>query len=201
MIVHNEIEQNTDAWTQIKLGKFSASNCADLLMATKCEGYKKLIKRIVEERITGLPSESKWMGNKYTERGHDLEPIAIQNYEFSTFTKAHRVGFIEHDSLWYGCSPDALLGENGLLQVKNPIFATQLDYLEDQEIPTDYYKQMQFELMVCEREYDIFHSFHPALPALTLRVNRDEKMIAEIQEKLKIAVEEVNQRINKLKGI
>jgi len=77
-----DIEQNTDEWVQIKVGKFSASTCADLLMDKKTVGYTGLIQKIIEERITGNPSESKkFQGNSFTERGHEFEPLARNDYE------------------------------------------------------------------------------------------------------------------------
>jgi predicted phage-related endonuclease len=198
MIIH-QVEQNSVEWVKLKLGKFSASSCAELLMKDTTEGYTKLIKRIVEERITGEPSENKWNGNKYTERGHDLESVAIENFELRTFTKVNRVGFIEL-SEWVGCSPDGLIGEDTMIQVKNPIFSTQLDYLEDQKIPTNYFKQMQFELFVAEREKNIFYSYHPKLPAIMLEIGRDEKLIKEIEERLRQSIETVIKRIDKIRS-
>jgi exodeoxyribonuclease (lambda-induced) len=166
-------------------------------MEKKCEGYKKLIKRIVEERVTGKPSESKWAGNKYTERGHDLEPIAIEAYELETFNKVIRVGLVEMNE-WCVCSPDGFIGNDTLIQVKNPIFSTQWDYLEDKQVPTDYYKQMQFELMTCERKKNIFYSYHPNLPSLMLTVERDEKIIEMIRWRLDEAIEEAKKRIEQI---
>ena len=197
-----DIEQNTDEWIKAKLGKFSASGASSLLMDSNKEGYKNLIKKIVEERITGKGIEGKWNGNKYTERGHELEPIAIENYELKTFTKVKKVGLVELKGLedWVCCSPDGLIEDNGLVQVKCPIFSTQFDYLETKKVPTDYYKQMQFELLVTERDYNIFYSFHPSLPDLEIRVERDEKMITDIKEKLTIVINEVEEKIKTIRS-
>ncbi|MFA5177253.1 MAG: lambda exonuclease family protein [Candidatus Omnitrophota bacterium] len=191
------IQQNTNEWITAKLGKFSASSASDLLMDTKCEGYKKLIKRIVEERITGKPSESKWIGNKYTDRGHDLEPVAISDFESRTFRKVKLVGLVELND-WCVCSPDGLVGGDTVIQVKNPIFSTQLDYLDDQKIPGDYYKQMQFELYVCGREKNIFYSYHPSLPVVMIETQRDEIMINRIKEALSIAIDTAKTRIKRI---
>jgi hypothetical protein len=197
MIIH-DVQQNTDEWIALKLGKFSASSCADLLMKPDTKGYQGLIRRIVEERITGKPAEGGWKGNKFTERGHELEPIAIQAYELETFNKVTPIGFVERDEN-SGCSPDGWVGFDTSLQVKNPIFSTQLDYLQTQDIPGDYYKQMQFELWVCEREKNIFYSYHPHLPSVMLLATRDEKMIKEIETRLQIAIEDVEKQIKQIK--
>jgi hypothetical protein len=190
MKIINDFQQNTDAWIQYKLGKFSASTADALLMDKKTKGYQNLIDQLVEERITGKPCEGKFGGNEFTERGHELEPEAAQSYEFENFMPLEIVGVVERDE-WVLCSPDRLIGDNGLLQIKCPIFKTQREYLRTQKVPGNYYKQMQFELWVSEREYNIFYSYHPYLPAVTIRVDRDEEMIKQIAERVEQAKEEV----------
>ena len=196
-----QILQNTDEWLAVKVGKFSASTAADLLMDKKTAGYTKLIDKIIEERITGNPTESKtFSGNGFTERGHGLEPVAREDYEFRTFNEVVQVGVVELDD-WTLCSPDGLIGENGLIQIKCPIFNTQREYLKTQKVPGNYLKQMQFELFVSGREYNIFYSYHPYLPAVEIRVERDEVMIAEIERRLDEAKAEVFNEINFLKSL
>jgi len=196
-----EIEQNTDEWVAIKVGKFSASSAADLLMDKKTAGYTKLIDKIVEERITGQPTESKtFLGNSFTERGHEYEPVAREDYEFRSFNNVVQVGVVELDD-WCLCSPDGLINENGLIQIKCPIFNTQKEYLKTRKVPTPYYKQMQFELFVTEREYNVFYSYHPNLPPVEIIVYRDEVMIAEIKTRLNEAKNEVMAEIEFLNNL
>lgn len=196
-----DIQQNTEQWLAIKVGKFSASIAADLLMDKKTSGYSNLIEKIVEERITGMPTESKtFSGNSYTDRGHEFEPVAREDYEFRSFNDVVQVGVVELDD-WCLCSPDGLIGENGLIQIKCPIFNTQKEYLKTKKVPGNYYKQMQFELFVTGREYNIFYSYHPFLPAVEIKVERDEIMIAEIQRRLNEAKNEVEMEIEFLKSI
>jgi len=179
-----DIKQNTDEWLAIKVGKFSASIAADLLMDKNTAGYTNLINRIVEERITGQPTESKkFPGNANTERGHEYEPLAREHYEFSSFNDVVQVGVVELDE-WCLCSPDGLINDDGLIQIKCPIFNTQKEYLKNHKVPTNYYKQMQFELFVTGRKYNIFYSFHNYLPAVEIRVERDEQLILEISNRL-----------------
>jgi hypothetical protein len=201
MIERFDIQQNTHEWVEIKLGKFSASICAELLMDKKTVGYTGLIQKIIEERITGIPSESKkFQGNVFTDRGHELEPIARNDYEFRTLTEIKQIGVIELDE-WVLCSPDGLIGDNGLYQAKCPIFNTQLEYLKTKKIPTNYYKQMQFELYVSGREYNVFNSYHPHLPPVDIIVNRDEVLICEIDKRLLEAKEEVLEEIEFIKSL
>lgn len=190
-----DIIQNTEEWLQIRLGKFSASVCADLLMDKKTVGYTGLIQKIIEERITGLPCESKkFQGNQFTERGHELESMARTDYEFRNLVTVKQIGVIEFDE-WVLCSPDGLIDDNGLYQAKCPIFNTQLEYLKTQKVPTNYYKQMQFELFVSGREYNVFNSFHPSLPPVDIIVYRDAVMIQQIEDRIIEAKEEILKEI------
>lgn len=198
-----EIEQNSEEWIAIKVGKFSASSGADLLMDKKTKGYTNLIRKITEERITNKPCENKWAGNSFTERGHEFEPFAIESFEMETFKDVTRVGVVEHSD-WCLCSPDGLVGDDELVQVKCPIFSTHWDYLDELKkngvlkVPTNYYKQMQFELFVTNRKSNYFYSWHPNLKPTCVKVDRDEEMIAEIKLRLKEAIQEVKQNIKEL---
>jgi hypothetical protein len=201
MIYRRDIEQNSEDWFAIKIGKFSASSCAELLMDKKTKGYTGLIDRIIEERITGQPSESKtFSGNTFTERGMQLEPIAREDYELRHFATIELIGVVELND-WILCSPDGLIGDDGLYQAKCPIFNTQREYLKTLKVPGNYYKQMQFELFVTGREYNIFNSYHPYLPPVDIIVERDEAMIREIDQRLSEAIAEVTSEINYLKSL
>lgn len=196
-----DIIQNTEEWENIRIGKFSASSASDLLMDKKNKGYQKLIDRIVEERITGQKSESNtFSGNQYTERGHELEPVAREDYEFRTFKEINLVGVVELDD-WVLCSPDGLIDEDGLYQAKCPIFNTQKEYLKTKKIPSNYYKQMQFELYVTGRKFNVFNSYHPHLPALDIILERDEQVIFEIENRIKEAKLEITKEIEFLNSL
>lgn len=193
-IYRYDIEQNTEEWEHIKIGMFSASVADKLLSGKDTKGYKQLIYKIAEERITGKRCENDdFKGNWATNRGHELEPIAADDYEFRTLQATKIVGVVIKDD-WCLCSPDRLIGKNKLQQIKCPIFSTQKEYLEKAKINTDikkiipanYYKQMQFELFVTGREYNIFTSFHPKLKALDIEVPKDN----EIQELTHSRIEE-----------
>lgn len=190
-----DIFQNTEEWQKIKLGKFSASSADALLMNKETKGYQSLIDRIVEERITGQSAEGGFKGNQFTERGHELEDAALSQFEDENILIVDRVGVVELDD-WVLCSPDGLIGENCLIQVKCPIFKTQMEYLKKQIVPGNYFKQMQFELFVTGREKNIFYSYNPHLPAVSIEINRDEQMIKEIENRLQEAIKEVKDEIN-----
>ena len=211
MINHN-IEQNTDEWLALRIGKFTASIAADLLMDKTTKGYQNLIAKITEERFTGQACESKaFQGNAFTDRGHSLEAVALIDYSTKYFYDTHPMGFVESDNHLYGCSPDDLINEDGQIQVKSPIFATQRKYLEIvkkhkdltpnelmQKIDGRYYKQCQMELFVTEREYNVFYSFHPMLKEVMLKLERDETLIKQIDLAIKEATKYIDIELIKL---
>ncbi|MBU2018011.1 MAG: YqaJ viral recombinase family protein [Bacteroidetes bacterium] len=191
-----DIEQNTDEWFQVKLGHFGASTAAELLMKSSTAGYNNLINRIVFERIVGNRPES--FSNEWMERGIELEAEALKAYELMTFNKTQRVGYVELDK-WIGCSPDSLIDDDGLIQVKCPKYSTHIDYILSDNIPSNYQKQMQFEMMVTERKYNIFFSYHPDLKPFIKIVYRDPEIIELIEKALCSAKQLVSERIQKYK--
>ena len=153
------------------MGKFTSSMFADLFMAKSTSGYKSAINRVVFERLTGEVPES--FSNKATDRGHELEPIAREDYELRTFNKVKLVGFVEMNE-WVGASPDGLIGDDGSFQAKCPFGGTLIDYYLKDEIPSDYMYQMQGELLITCRKWVDYYCYHPKLRPILKRVYRDE---------------------------
>jgi putative phage-type endonuclease len=197
MIIH-DVKQGSPEWDALRRGRFTASTFGDLFMKESTKGYQEAINKVVFERISGESPET--YSNDFMKRGTELEPIARQSYELETFNRVSMVGFIEHDE-WIGGSPDGLIEDSGTLEIKCPKWNTLIGYILDNEIPKDYMYQMQGNLFVSERQWCDFYVWHPKFTPMLRRVNRDEKIISEIQEKLKIAIEEVKQRINKIIGV
>ena len=190
-----DIIQGTDEWFDIKRGKFGASSAAELLMTPGTAGYQKLINRIVFERVTGKSVEQ--YSNDWMKRGLELEPEAISSYELLTFNKVKRIGYVALDQ-WVGCSPDGLLEEDSLIQVKCPAWNTQLEYYFSDTVPSNYIKQCQFEMFVTCRNYNVFYSYHPGLKPFMVKIERDETIIEQIKKKLQESIKLVEQRIAKL---
>lgn len=196
MIIH-DIEQNSPEWYQVRRGKFTCSTLSDLFMDKKTKGYNEAINKVVFERLTGEIPES--FTNDYMRRGSELEPFARQRYELETFNYVHQVGFIEY-SEWFGYSPDGLIGDDGLIEIKCPKFSTLIDFALTKKIPKEYMYQMQGGLFASEREWCDFVMFHPRMDLQVVRVNRNENLIEEIQKVLIESTEEVINRIDKIRS-
>ena len=194
--MHHLIEQNTDEWMELRRGKFTASSFSDLFLKPTTAGYRNAIFKVVYERLTGEQPES--FTNDWMQRGHELEPFAVQQYELETFNDVLPGGFFELND-YVGASPDGLIGEDGLLEIKCPAYSTMIQYLIDRKLPTQYKWQVQGQLYVTGRKWTDFFAYHPKLKPIIIRVERDEVMISELEQKLFDCIKEVETIITKLK--
>jgi len=195
-IIH-DIEQGTDEWHALRCGKFTATKIAKLFMGKSTKGYNDIISRVAYERLTGKTPDS--YSNSSMERGIELEPEAIRAYELETFNRVKRVGFVEL-SRDVGCSPDGLINEHGMIQVKCPLYNTLINYHVSGVIDKDYIIQMQAEMYVTGRQWNIFYAWHPDLRPFQKKILRDPDMIKQIKAEIDLALVAVNERIKLLGG-
>jgi hypothetical protein len=189
MIFH-DVEQNTDEWLELRRGKFTASACTDLFLKPETAGYRKCISKVVYERKTGILLPDERYGSKSMATGHEREQLARDQYMIETFSVVKNGGFCEKDD-WTGCSPDGLVDNKGLLQIKCPDFSTILDYKKTAKLPLNYMRQMQFELWVTEREWNDYYVFYPSITPFNIRLYRNDLLIKEIESKIEEAKKEV----------
>lgn len=196
--------QGSDEWKLAKLGHVSASSIADVMAKVKSGEAitrRKYKVRLVAERLTGKIGES--YTNPSMEHGVVTEPLAKVAYEVKTSSFIDNTGFWKHPTIkWVGCSPDGLIGETGLVECKCPNTTTHIDYLFADQIPTEYYKQIQCQLWVMQREWVDFISFDDRLPQkkqlFIKRAYRDEELIKEMEKEVIIFLDEVEQMMEKL---
>ena len=160
------IEQRSDAWFAARIGKVTASRVADVLAKTKT-GYSatrdNYMAQLVCERLTGEKGES--FTNAAMQHGTDTEPLARAAYESLKDVLVDEVGFVPHPSIiMAGASPDGLVGDDGLLEIKCPNTATHIETLLSQTVPSKYNTQMQFQMACTDRSWCDFVSFDNRLP-------------------------------------
>lgn len=181
------IEQGTEAWQAQRRGKVTASKVADVIKKTK-SGYstsrKNYAAQLLCERLTGKTSEG--FTNGAMQWGTEKEPEARTAYEFMKDVTVELVSFVDHPSIaMSGASPDGLVGDDGLVEIKCPNTATHLDALMNSEIDPDYVTQMQWQLACTGRKWCDFVSFDPRLPPhlqlFIKRVERDQRTIIELE--------------------
>ncbi len=198
------MEQRTPEWQAARLGKATGSRIADIVARTK-SGYStsraNYAAQLVCERLTGLAPES--FVSAAMQWGSDKEPEAQRLYEFEHDIEVVEVGFLDHPSIaMSGASPDGLIGEKGLIEVKCPISATHIDTLLGQAVPGRYLTQMQWQMAVTGRQWCDFVSYDPRLPAdlrlFTRRVLRDDAMIAALEGEVIAFLGEVSDTLARL---
>ena len=198
------MEQRTPEWHAARLGKATGSRIADIVAKTKA-GYStsrvNYAAQLVCERLTGVAGES--FVSAAMQWGSEKEPEAQRLYAFEHDTEVVKVGFLDHPKIaMSGASPDGLIGEVGLIEVKCPITATHIDTLLGQTIPGRYRTQMQWQLAVSGRRWCDFVSYDPRLPAdlrlFTRRVHRDAAMIAALEREVTGFLAEVGDTLARL---
>ena len=197
-------EQGSAEWLQERCGKVTASRIADLMARTK-SGYStsraNYAAQLIAERLTGCVAPS--FTNAAMIHGTETEPEARRAYEFFVDRDVQQVGFIPHPAIeMAGASPDGLVGDDGLLELKCPLTATHIDTLRNGSIPDKYIKQMQFQMACTGREWCDFASYDPRMPErmrlYVKRVARDAEAIAEIEAEVTAFLAEIDETVGKL---
>ena len=174
-----DYEQRSPGWFEARLGRLTGSRAADMLATIKsgeAAARRDLRTQLVLERITGQSQENGYI-NADMQRGTEKEPDALAAYEALTGNLARGVGFLAHDVLKAGCSPDGEIGGFvGLLELKCPKSATHLGYLKAKTVPKDYHAQMVHALWITGAQWCDFLSFDdrfsPELQTFLVRVKR-----------------------------
>lgn len=196
----SEVEQRSDEWFNQRLGIPTASSYNQLITSRgePSKQARTYIDKLIAQRLTGHREES--FSTVHTERGIELEPKAIAWFEFETDLEVTETGFHRHPTIETGCSPDGLVGDDALLEIKAPASHTHVKYLRGGKVPSEYYAQVQGQLWVMGKDHGFFLSYHPEMPKLLLRVERDESFIQALEEQVIKACETINEETKKLKG-
>ena len=195
------MEQGTQAWLDARCGKVTASRMADLLAKTKngpSASRANYMAELIAERLTGCPAER--YVSKEMERGTEMEPEARSAYEFFCDSTVTLCGFIDHPTIaMSGASPDGLVGDAGLIEVKNPNTSTHIDMLLAQEIPNKYQLQMQWQMACTGRQWADFVSYDSRLPQnlrlFVKRLERDDAKIKEMETQAEIFLSELDTKL------
>lgn len=194
--------QRDEVWFQQRAGKLTGSRFADLMARTKSGPSamrENLIARLAFERLIGtcLPTYQ----NAAMQRGIEMETEAIRAYEDRELVAVDLVDYLEHPALpFVGCSPDGLLGADGMIEIKVPSAeAKHLKALRDGSHATEYRWQLQGQLWVSGRAWVDAVSYFPELPPglrlAVVRVARDEKAIAELEAECVSANAEIDAHV------
>ena len=199
------IEQGSREWLELRLGKVTASRITDVLAKGKSgealtrEDYRY---ELVVQRLTGDPGES--FTNAAMEWGTTTEPQARIVYEAEMGLFVEQVPFVLHPTIEnFGCSPDGLVQDIGLVEIKCPSSKNHIKYLNAGKPPAKYVPQMQCQMAVTGRQWCDFVSFDPRLPTdlqlFVARLDRDEEYIKSMEVEVVKFLTEVETMYTQLK--
>ena len=171
-----DCEQGTDEWRQCRLGIPTASEFRSIMAKGKGQMRHTYMMKLLGERFTGEAADN--YTNGHMERGHAMEDEARRLYAFMQDVEPVRVGFIRNG--FVGCSPDSLIGDDGMLEIKTKLPHLQIEALIAGKLPSEHQAQVQGQMWVAERQWVDFVSYWPRLPLFVKRVERDEAYIATL---------------------
>lgn len=198
------IPQGTDEWKRERLGHVTASRVADVMAKVKTGEaktrekyrYEIVTQRLTNEIVDGYTNDAMAWGT-------EQEPYARMAYEARTGNFVNQVGFVKHWNIkWVGASPDGLVGDDGLIEIKCPNTLTHIKTLESNKAPSEYIGQMQMQMWVTGRHWCDFVSYDPRLPVelnyFCTRVMRDDQYIMVMENDIVEFLAEIEQTIKHL---
>jgi len=201
------MQQGTDEWFAARVGKVTASKLNDVLAMIKtgeAATRRNYRAQLVAERLTGKKSDS--FTNSAMQWGTETEPLARSAYEVKRGVFVEEVGFIDHPTIkMSGASPDGVISDDGLVEIKCPNTATHIDYLLSGNPPNEYHNQMLWQMECTGRQWCDFVSFDPRLPEelqlFVVRFGRDEARLSELREAVSKFNAEVDATVTSLLAI
>jgi len=184
------IEQGTDEWYLMRLGKVTGSRVAELMAKIKsgeAASRKNYMMELLCQRLTGKREES--FNSVAMQRGTELEPIARSFYEAANKVMVEESSFVFHPAIKaFGASPDGFVGDDGLIEIKCPNTAQHIDFITTKKPDGKYIWQMQAQMACTGRKWCDFVSFDDRLPERlqfdSVRVSRDDEKIAEMEAEI-----------------
>ena len=199
-----DCEQGSDEWRMARLGQVGASGVADATARTKTgwgASRANLAARLVAERLTGNLAET--FTNDAMRWGTEKEPEARQVYQFVHGVEVKQVGLVLHPSIdMTVASPDGLVGDHGLVEIKCPNTATHIETLMSCTADSRYTKQMQWQMACTGRQWVDWVSYDPRMPGemqmFVKRIERDPVLIAELEKQVTEFLVEVRATVERL---
>jgi len=198
MPILHDVAQYSEAYDRLKLGIPTSSNFHKIItpQGKPSKQWREYACLLIAERI--LQRKIEFYHSPAMERGVIVEAEAADWYEFDHDVTVQKVGFITDDARTVGCSPDRLVGDDGLLEIKAPLPHTQVEYWLSDEVNERFRPQLQGQLYVSQRSWVDILCWHDVLPKVVLRVEPDETFIKALDRQLQIVnffIERVMEKI------
>ena len=182
MIYRVDVEQGTEEWFRARSGIPTASRFSDVMAQGAGKLRRNYLYTLAAERAFGVRSSIS-ISNKHMEFGTACEPKAREMYEFLRDVEVTQTGlFILRDGdCVAGASPDGMVGDDGLIEIKTKLPHLLMEIHDRDEIPPEYIAQVQGQLWVTDRKWTDFVAYYPEAPVFIKRVERDEDYIAKMR--------------------
>ena len=205
MIIH-DVPQNTPEWEHLRAGKPTASAASRLVTSVglPSDQLSDYAFQLAIEKYKDAPIGD-FGGNKFTDRGHEMEVLARSAYQQKKGVLTTSVGFCTDNMMQYGCSPDDFVGEDGIAEYKAKTdklhMAVIYNYMTFGKVPTEYIAQPQMLMYVTKRDWCDLVFFHPDLPGLIIRMTPDRDWVRVLKRQLKAVILERNQFYEQMQGM
>jgi len=185
-IIIDSFQQRSTEWLIARCGNPGASSISKIITSTGAisKQREEYLMQLAAETVTGRPEDSGYL-SRHMVAGIEREDASRALFELIYGVEVRQVGIVYKDEFkMFHCSPDGLVKENAILEMKNPMAKTHVKSLLDGTLPTEYKGQCMMSLYVTERELCYFMSSCEGLPPFILEVPRDEPYIAQIAKAL-----------------
>ena len=201
LITIRDIEQGTDEWKELRRGVVTASNFKYIVTSTgdpvSPSPRKKYMDKLFDEIISGKVIDG--FKSDHMKRGNEQEPQACRDYEFIQGVDVEHVTIFLDENKKIGYSPDGLIGENGLVEIKTALPHIQRDRLLNGWSPAEHKQQTQGGLYVSERSWIDRVSYCPNMDPVIERFYRDEKFIKKLAIESKVFTDELEELVSEFK--
>jgi hypothetical protein len=203
-IFHHDVAQYSETYDRLKLGIPTSSHFHKIItpQGKPSKQWREYACVLIAERI--LQQKIEFYNSPAMERGLIVEAEAADWYEFDHDVTVQRIGFITDDEHTMGCSPDRLVGDDGLLEIKAPLPQTQVGYWISGELSERFRPQLQGQLYITQRSWVDILCWHDVLPKLVMRVEPDEKFIKALDREIRVFnyfIEGVMEKIRTTSGL
>jgi hypothetical protein len=186
MPIFHDVAQYSEEYDRLRRGIPTSSNFHKIVtpQGNPSKQWREYACVLIAERI--LQHRIEFYNSPAMERGLIVEAEAADWYEFDQDLTVQRIGFITDDERTTGCSPDRLVGDGGLLEIKAPLTHTQVEYWISGELSERFRPQLQGQLYITQRSWVDILCWHDVLPKLIMRVEPDDKFIKALDRELRI---------------
>jgi len=200
MAIIIDIEQRSEEWMSARAGSVGGSSIDKIITPTgqPSKSAEGLLYQLAGERIVGKCEEG--FTSQAMLNGIERESQARQLFELAYGVDVQQVGIVYKDERkLFHCSPDGLVGDDAVLEIKCPMLKTHVQYLLKAEMPKDYIPQVQMEMYVTERTKCYFMSYYAGMPPLIVEVPRDNDYINLLEKLLMNFIQKLSQATQKIR--